>query len=217
MEQAIGEFGDALVAQLTELFAPARDAVHEVIDTIEEGVDAFDPADIVAALQDVIAELAGVLEDPDVASAIGSISTAIEAAAQELEALSFAPIVDGIVEAIDAVAELLRGIDTAALGVPGQLALQGAVELLPEDLTPATDPLIVDFGALVESGPGAARRIRAGSARATPVSVRRFEPGRSSAALCRARSTRSSRRWTRSSQARCSLRSSKSSTRSRAG
>ena len=161
----------------TELFAPARDAVHEVIDTIDEGVDAFDPADIVGALQDVIAELTGVLEDPDVASAIGSISTAIETAAQELEALSFAPIVDGIVEAIDAVAELLRGIDTAALGVPGQLALQAALALLPEDLTPATDPLIADFGALVESGPVPL----VASVRAQPerllVSVRRFEPG----------------------------------------
>ena len=161
----------------TELFAPARDAVHEVIDTIDEGVDAFDPADIVGALQDVIAELTGVLEDPDVASAIGSISTAIETAAQELEALSFAPIVDGIVEAIDAVAELLRGIDTADLGVPGQLALQAALALLPEDLTPATDPLIVDFGALVESGPVPL----VASVRAQPerllVSVRRFEPG----------------------------------------
>ena len=80
-------------------------------------------------------------------------STTIETTAQELEALSFAPIVDGIVDAIDAVAELLRGIDTAALGVPGQLALQAALALLPEDLTPATDPLIADFGALVESGP----------------------------------------------------------------
>ncbi len=177
VEQAIGDFGDELVAKLTELFAPARDAVHEVIETIDEGVDAFDPADIVSALQDVIEQLTGVLDDPEVASAIGSISTAIEASAQELEALSFAPIVDGIVEAIDAVAELLRGIDTAELGVPGQLALTAAVELLPEDLTPATDPLIVDFGVLVESGPVPL----VASVRAQPerllASVRRFEPG----------------------------------------
>jgi hypothetical protein len=177
VEQAIGDFGDALVAQLTELFAPARDGVHEVIDAIDEGVDAFDPADIVGALQDVIAELTAVLDDPDVASAIGSISTTIETTAQELEALSFAPIVDGIVEAIDAVAELLRGIDTAALGVPGQLALQAALALLPEDLTPATDPLIADFGALVETGPVPL----VASVRAQPerllVSVRGFEPG----------------------------------------
>ena len=80
VEQAIGEFGDdARRAAHTSCSRPARDAVHEVIDTIDEGVDAFDPADIVGALQDVIAELTGVLEDPEVASAIGSISTAIEA------------------------------------------------------------------------------------------------------------------------------------------
>ena len=84
-----------------------------MIETIDQGVDAFDPADLVGALQDVIAQVTGVLEDPEVAAAIGSISAAIEATAQELEALSFAPIVDGIVAAIDAVAELLRGIDTA--------------------------------------------------------------------------------------------------------
>jgi hypothetical protein len=152
-EAAIDAFAQQLTQQLTALFQPARSAVAAIVQQIDQGIAAFDPEDIIDALQQALGAVTGVLQDPDVVSALGNIRSAVEATARQLEQLSFAPLTDQVIAAIDQITAALEAIDTAALNVAAQAALQAALAVLPDDLTPITDPFIVEFGQLVESGP----------------------------------------------------------------
>jgi ElaB/YqjD/DUF883 family membrane-anchored ribosome-binding protein len=175
-EQAMQEFRQDLTAHLNAFFEPARAAVAAVVEQIGETADQFDPEQVVDALRGAVEAVAGVLEDPEVAAAIAEIRGVVEGAKDGLEQLSFAPVIDPVVEAIDEVAEILRTIDTSLLPTPAQLALQAALAILPEDLTPVTDPIALEFGALIDAGPlPLLEGVRAQPDRLLE-SIRRFEP-----------------------------------------
>lgn len=153
VQKAIDDFKTELVNKLTALFAPVRNAVQQGVTTIDQGVDQFEPEEVVDGLKDVIATLTSVLEDPAVIEALNQIRNALETATQQVKALSFTPVTEEVVKGIEEIADILRGIDTSKLNTALQLALQAALAVLPEDLTPATDPLIDEFGNLIETGP----------------------------------------------------------------
>lgn len=153
VEAAIQDFAQQLNQQLLALFQPARDGVAQVLQSIDNGLDSFDPEEVIGALQQAIDTLAGVLEDPAVDAALTQIRDALAAATTQLEQLSFAPLTDQVIAAIEGVTAALQIIDTEQLNPILQAALQGALAVLPDDLTPITDPLIEEFDDLIETGP----------------------------------------------------------------
>jgi hypothetical protein len=153
VKAAIQRLGDELRQLITKLFQPVKAAITAIVQAIESGINAFDPAQIVDALREVIDNISGVLTDPEIAGAANEIRSAIDTAAKQIEQLSFTPITDTVVAAIDEVTKALESIDTSKLNVMAQGALQAAVAILPPDLTPITGPVTVEFDALVDAGP----------------------------------------------------------------
>lgn len=153
VQSGIQNFKTQLVQQLTALFGPVKDALALVVTTIDQNVGAFDPSQIVTALRQALDSLTGVLQDPAVLGAVQSIQDALHQAAQQLESFSFAPLTDQVIAEINKVADTLKGIDTSEMNPALQMALQGAVQLIPHDLTPLTDPLVAEFDQLIQTGP----------------------------------------------------------------
>lgn len=176
VEAAITQFRNQVVQTITQALAPARTAIEQAVGALDSAVDAFDPEEIVSALTDAVNSVAGVLQDPEVTSALGQIQSAIQSAAQQIESLSFSPITDQVINVIDELTAALESIDPAELPAPATAALGAAVAILPADLTPVTDPLVVDFDGLIESGPVVLlERIKQEPARLLEH-VKRFEP-----------------------------------------
>jgi hypothetical protein len=108
---------------------------------------------VIDALRQAIDALVGVLEDPAVDSALKQIRDALDAATTRLDQLSFTPLTDQVISAIEEVTAALRSIDTEQLNPVLQAALQAALAVLPDDLTPVTYPLVDEFDELVQTGP----------------------------------------------------------------
>ncbi len=175
-ETALGAFRKGLEVRLKTLFAPVRDLLTDALGAIDDAVKKFDPATVTAALNDLITELAEVLAGDDVAAARKQIEAAFASAEKAVGAMSFAPVVDEVVDAIGEITAALKALDPATLSPPLQLALQGAVALLPSDLDPLTDPLLVEMDDAVSTGPAAlVEQLRAPLAQ-LQAAIRRFEP-----------------------------------------
>jgi len=145
--------GDALETALTDGFAPLRDGLGDAVQALSDALDGFDPEAVVAALQGVIQAIADVLTSPEVQGAIEAVRSAIEQVADTLRNLSFAPVTDEVIALIEKMTEGLRALGDADLNDAMKGLLSTALAVLPDDLRPVTDPLIDDFGELVESQP----------------------------------------------------------------
>src|SRR6185295_6572284 len=118
-----------------------------------EGVQSFDPSNIVDALNDALDKLAGVFKHPEVLDAMNAIRDAIDKTAQALDAVSFAPLADQVIADIGKLTAAFQALDTSKLSTPAQGALQAALAILPADLTPVSDPLLDRLGQVVVEGP----------------------------------------------------------------
>ena len=137
---------------------------------------AFDPADVVKALHDVLDSLTGVLQGPEVAAAIADIKEGVQAVNDALQQVSFEPIADEVIKDIEAVELALKSIDGASLPGPLQGALSSAVSVLPTDLEPVTDPLVDGFKELVEGGPVPLVKAIQGEPQKLLDQVKHFDP-----------------------------------------
>ncbi len=153
IEDAFREFGDGLKVQVANLFDPVREAISAGVTEIDTVISGFDPEDVIDALKKLLSDLTSVLAAPEVTEALGKIRQAIETAAQQIEALSFQPVTDQVVEGIGEVTTALKGVDPSQLNPALKIALNAAVAVLPKDLSPLTDPLVDEFGQLIETGP----------------------------------------------------------------
>ncbi len=153
VQTAITQFRTEVVQRITGALAPARTAIEQAVGALAAAVNGFDPADIVAALHDAIDRVAGVLQDPGVTAAIGQIKGVIDTATQQVQSLSFTPVTDQVIAVIDALKGKVQEIDPAQLPDAAKAALAAAALVLPSDLQPITDPIVVDFSGLVDSGP----------------------------------------------------------------
>lgn len=153
VQQAIAGFQSTLQQKVNDLFEPVRAAISDGVSQVSNAVSGFKPDDIIAALRDVIGKLSGALQSSDVQSAINSIHQAIEAATQQIQAISFTPLTGQVTASIDQVTDILKSIDPNLLSTEVKIALTGAVAILPGDLKPVSDPLVVEFGQLVDVGP----------------------------------------------------------------
>jgi phage-related protein len=173
---AIAGFKTEVVNQLTQLFAPIQAAVEQVVTTIGQGIDAFQPQTLVDALHKVMDSVTGVLNDPAILGAVKDITDAVQAATQQLNGLSFAPVGDEVVNEIGQVTTALKALDPSTLSPALQLALQGAVAILPHDLSFATGPIEADFDQIVDAGPGKLVAEAKAPVAALTAQVNRFSP-----------------------------------------
>lgn len=176
VQDAINNFATTLTQQLNQLFQPVREAVAQVVQSISDGLDAFDPAALISVLQQAIEAVTAVFSDPAVLDAINSVRTALESVATVLVELSFTPLTDEVVAAIEEIASAISAIDASLLGGALQAALSAALSVLPESLTPITDPLIDEFGAMIDAGPVPLLQSIADKPQELLDSVRRFDP-----------------------------------------
>jgi hypothetical protein len=153
VKTAIDGFKTQLIDQLNALFGPVKDALAQVVTTIDQNVGAFDPSQIVTALTGALDNLTGVLKDPAVLGAVQTIQDTLHQAAQQLETFSFSPLTDQVIAEINQMADSLKAIDTSQMNPALQMALQGAVQVIPHDLTPLTNPLVAEFDKLIQEGP----------------------------------------------------------------
>ena len=173
---AIENFGNELEAKVAALFAPVKTAIAQAVGEIGDALGAFDPTQIVDALEDAIGKLTAALDAPEVKGAIDSIRQTIEAAAEQLKVLSFTPVTGAVIAEIDAVTAILNKIDPATLSPAIKLALTGAVAILPGDLEPVTDPLNAEFGTLVDAGPKPVLELVASQPARLLAEVKKYSP-----------------------------------------
>jgi hypothetical protein len=151
VDEAILDFQETLTQQIASFFEPVSTAVTQVITSISEAVDKFDPEDIKEALQTAIQKLTDIINDETVVSSITGIRDTLESVTRQLEALSFTPLTNAVIDKIEELTQTLQSIDTSQLNAALQMALKAALAALPDDIKPITDPLIEEFGEIVES------------------------------------------------------------------
>ncbi len=153
IESEIARFGDKLERELQRAFEPAADGISEIVGAMSEALDEFDPSDVVDALRSVLDAITGVLEADDVQAAVQQVRDAIANVTATLEQLSFAPVTDEVVALIEQMTAALRQVQGSDLHDAAKAALAVALEVLPDDLKPVTDPLLVEFDGMIETGP----------------------------------------------------------------
>ena len=172
----VAQFGEQVRRDIGQAFAPARVGTGAAIGAVSDALDAFDPASLVAALQQVIDGIAGVLNGPDVQGAIGEVKRAVDAVVEALKSLSFAPVTAEVIALIEAMKKGLKAIIDKDLNDATKAALGAALSVLPGDLHPVTDPLVADFGKLVASGPLAVLASVQDAPQKLLDEIKRFEP-----------------------------------------
>ena len=85
-------------------------------------------------------------------TAILEIAEKLKSIAARLEQVSFSPITDTVVGTIDEMKSAVQGLGSS-LDDPLKSMLRTAIDVLPDDLTPVTDPLIEGLGDLIDAGP----------------------------------------------------------------
>ncbi len=152
-EAAIDQFKVLLIQQLSDAFAPVREVIRSVVTQIDEAVDDFKPDTVVQPIKDALGDIAGVFEDRDVVDALDTVRNGLAEVTQLVQDLSFTPVIDEVVAAIEEMAAALETIDADELSALLKAALSAALAVLPEDITPVTDPIVDEFGELVDAGP----------------------------------------------------------------
>jgi hypothetical protein len=153
VEDALTSIRDLITQQIGALFEPVRAALAGAITTLSAAASAFNAAAIIDALRELIHGFTGVLDDPQVRSALEQAQQALDQAAQALRSLSLKPVTDAVIADIEKVTQTLEKIDPDTLPDPLRDALRAAVSVLPTDFTPITHALTERFDDLVESGP----------------------------------------------------------------
>jgi hypothetical protein len=176
LSEQIAQFGDRIEREIGRAFEPAREGATAAIGAVSDALDSFDPAVIVNALQDVVDGIAGVLSGPEVAAAIDQVRQAVDAVVEALRSLSFQPVTDEVVALIEEMRKGLKAIIDKELNDATKAALGAAMSVLPGDLHPATDPIVAEFGDLVEAGPLALLNRVKDAPKQLLDEVKRFEP-----------------------------------------
>jgi len=152
VQQAINAFGSTVTNTLSQAFAPAKAALTAVIGNIDGALEQFDPTTITASVEQAIAAIAGVFDDPTLQDALAQIRK-LNDIADALQKLSFKPATDTVIGGIDEIRNALASIDASKLQDPMPDMLKSAMDILPRDITVVTDPVIDGFGELMAKGP----------------------------------------------------------------
>ncbi|ONG58580.1 hypothetical protein BKE38_02760 [Pseudoroseomonas deserti] len=177
LQEGIAQTGTALRQGVGDAFAPMRQGLTAAVDGLEQALALLDAAAITAALQQVIDSIANVLEDPALGGAIRELLATLDEVAALLANLSFTPVTDEVVTLIETMTKGLRALQSTPLNGAVSSMLDAALEVLPPDLEPVTDPLIDDFAELVEEGPIVVLMAVRDKPREVLDQIRSFDPG----------------------------------------
>ncbi len=151
VEQAIEDFAGNIINNLSAAFSEVRSAIEALAAQVSSVVASFNPEAVVATIDQGMDSLASVLQQPEI-TAILEVAEKLKSIADRLEELSFAPVTDTVVGTIDDMSSAVQGLGSN-LDDPLKGMLVSAIDVLPDDLTPVTDPLIDGLGNLIEAGP----------------------------------------------------------------
>ncbi len=152
VQQAIEDFSDSLQNDLNSQFDPVKTAFETVMNELVAAVQSFDPSSIQGEIENVINTITGVFDNPQVQGAIEQLNQLTDVA-DSIGSISFTPLTDTVIAGIDEVKEALDSIDESTLDPPLPQMLGTAMSVLPDDITPLTDPLVDRLGDLIEAGP----------------------------------------------------------------
>ncbi len=177
MRAAIAQAGTALRDAITTAFAPLKQALETAIGAVSDAVDGLDFPSITTALADAVSQVTAILQNPAITSAIEEIRSALQDVTDIVGKLSFAPVTDQVIALIGEMEKGLRSLENTDLNDALKGLLDTALQVLPADLRPVTDPIIDDFGVRIDQGPV----VLLESVRAKPQEIldriRSFDPG----------------------------------------
>ncbi len=150
-EQAIEEYTTAITGTLSVAFGGVRQAIEGIATQISAVVNSFNPAAVVSGIEQGIDAVGAALQAPEI-TALLEVAEKLKSIAQRLDQLSFAPIADSVVGTIDDMKSAVQGLGSS-LDDPLKGMLRSAIDVLPDDLTPVTDPLVAGLGELLAAGP----------------------------------------------------------------
>ena len=150
-ENAITDYTGQIVGNLTAAFTQVRDAIEAIAAQITAVVSGFNPASVVAEIENGIDAVGAVLEGPEVTSVL-EVLEKLKSIAERLDRVSFTPVTDTVVGSIDEMTAAIQGLGSN-LDDPLKGLLSEALAALPDDLHPVTDPLIGGLGDLIDAGP----------------------------------------------------------------
>ena len=151
-EQALQDALQQVQQAIAQGLGPAANALSTALQAVETALNGFDPEQLTQPVQQVLDSIRAVFEDPGVQEAIQKLEQ-LKALADRLDELSFKPVSDTVISGIGTVKSTLDAIDEASLPAPGPELISEAMSVLPESLTPLTDPLIANLDELIEQGP----------------------------------------------------------------
>ena len=152
---AVSAFRDAIRQLMDQAFAPIRDAIAAVIQTISDAVGAFSPEDILNVFRAAIQSISDILQQADVLDAINQIRSTLEEVGTALDGVSFRTLNDLIIEKIELATGILSKLDLLLLNDELKSALQTAVAVLPDenDFDNFRETLIGKLDELMTEGP----------------------------------------------------------------
>lgn len=177
LDAQLEQFALNIEQRLRAAFGPAQSAISGGVTEIADALNGFSPEEIVNALRQVIQSITGVLQSGEIADALNTIHEAITALTETLEQLSFAPVTDEVVALIEQMTEALRQLQQTDMNDAAKGALAIAMQVLPEDLKPVTDPLLAEFGELIDQGPVPLLEQVAEKPAQLLDAITRFQPG----------------------------------------
>jgi hypothetical protein len=151
-EQALQDATQEVTDALSQGLGPAIDALSQAMSAIDGALGDFDPEQLGAPVQQVFDAISSIFQSPAVQEIVSQLER-LKALAEELDDLSFKPVSNVVIEGIDTIKSALDAIDESSLVAPMPEMIGEAMSVLPESLTPLTDPLISELDNLIEQGP----------------------------------------------------------------
>lgn len=151
-EQALEDATTQLRELITQPLSSAASALGEAMTALRDAIDAIDPEALTEPIREAIQALGDLIQQEAV-QRLTQILQQLEALALTIAELSFAPVADEVIAAVEDLKQIIQDIDIASLPDPGPALISGAMALLPQSLTPLTDPLIANLDQQLAGAP----------------------------------------------------------------
>jgi uncharacterized protein YoxC len=153
MENGLRSFTSLVQQTANTIFAPVRNFLMGIFQSINGLLAQLDPAAVVATLQGILSKFTDLLSNPQLLDAIDTVKGALDTVNGELGTFTFKPGADVVVTGIDVVEKALQ--IASALPLPDSLKeeLRDALNKLPRSLDPAVDTLVDGLEEIINEGP----------------------------------------------------------------
>ncbi|MEW6737651.1 MAG: hypothetical protein AB1489_40600, partial [Acidobacteriota bacterium] len=153
VKKQIGGFQSLVTNQVNSVFAPVRELLLSSFSTLNNAINAFNPATVIAEALKLMQALTNILTDPAIVNTLDSLRSALDTINQEFGKFSFKPTTDVVVDAIGVVKEALAIAGSIPLPDSLKSEVEKALKVLPPTIRPITDKISIEFTNIVEDGP----------------------------------------------------------------